>query len=215
MGQRHQYILSFPARVNVLADNGRGPIQKVFHHQWLYGANAIFALDRALTLVATSVLGAGGDYLFGTDERGYTNGEGLQAIAAAVSVDPKNGYFHGVHLYDETYTAEKPLSPDALDNNDGVTVIAFEAGNRKPLVCFATPEGLEGNHWTEDSGCGPWTPLEYLSFYYSAAEREEWLSDPEGVKHAKRVITALKNIDKLSRPMSAEQLRALLPKFSL
>ncbi len=214
MGQRHQYIVSFPAYVTQHKNNVRGPIQHVFHHQWLYGANAIFALDRALTLVHASIEdGVGGDCLFGTD-RGYTNGEGIKALAAAVSVDPKNGYFHGVHLYDETYTAEKPLSPDALDNNDGVTVIAFEAGNRKPLVCFATPEGLEGDHWTEDNGCGPWTPLEYLSFYYSAAEREAWLSNPEGVKHTKRVITALKNIDKLSRPMSAEHLRALLPKFS-
>lgn len=206
MGQRHQYIVNFPAK-NYGADNpnNRGPLTQVIHHQWLFGANAIFTLDRVLTLVKNVT--ADKDYLFGTDEKGYSNGDGINAIGAAISIDPKAGYYHNVHIFEKSFDAQKPLMADHLDNNDGVTVIQFEAGKKKPLVCFATPNHIEGSHWNHADGQhGPFTPAEYLAFYYNAKEQAAW-----NESDTKAIGRALRNIAKNSRPMTSDQLKALLP----
>jgi hypothetical protein len=144
-------------------------------------------------------------------------GHGTQAIAAAISVDPDEGYYHDVHPWDrEWYEGEEDfalpadLKPNGFDNNDGITLIRFKAGERLPGYAFITPSHLEGSHWKSGHGQGPWSAEEYLRFYYSTQEQGEWLKEVQ-----LRMELALDRISRLARLMPAQEVKALLPGFGL
>lgn len=204
MGQRHQYIVVFPATEK------KPMTAKMIHHQWLYGQSAIQALARVLTLIHHSWDGNGSDYLFGRGTDGYRQSDGINAIAAAISVDPSEGYYHKVHLWDENGADPASLEPDDFDNNDGITLIQFEMGKRHPAASFITPGHLEGSEWNEDAGRGPWTATEYLAFYYPNSEQEIWADDLKA-----KMNDALQSIQELSRPFSKQEVQKLLPKFKV
>jgi hypothetical protein len=220
MGQRHQYIVIYPEKYLGEGNPNNRPAQaEVIHHQWLYGRNTIRSLERVLTLVANTWDGEGTDYLFGRGDSGYRGSDGTDAIAAALSVCPEEGYYHNVHIWDEksqysgTQTAAfdpKDLETGQFDNNDGVTVIRFELGERLPSYCFVTPGHLEGPHWSGSVGRGPWSAREYLEFYYSPSEQAAW---PQEVQD--RMATAFKRIEENSILMDRREVAKLLPHFKL
>lgn len=207
MGQRHQYIVAFPELFYNQGNVNNKPAEaRIIHHQWLYGMGAISALGRVVTLIANSDTGEK-DHLFGRGPRGTRlAGHGEAAITAAISVDPAAGYFHEAHCYDKPVTPPQAVEPRMLDNNDGVTVLQFEAGQDKPLVCFASPGHLEGEHYAPTDGLGPWSPAEYLSMYYSIEQVAKF-----DKKDQQFIATTLQYIAEHTRPMSEEQLQALLP----
>lgn len=222
MGQRHQYVIVYPRKyLNAGNCNNRPERAEVIHHQWLYGRNAILALDRVLRLAANTWEGEGSDYLFGRDESGYTGGDGTRAIAAAVSVDPDVGYYHNVSPWEAAdwngmegrerssgYCEPQGLEPDMFDNNDGITLIRFQAGEKLPGYAFIAPSHLEGSHWKDSHGLGPWSAREYLEFYYSRAEQAEFDAETQGLMR-----NAFDRIDRLSRLMTDSEVASLLPKF--
>ena len=216
MGQRHQYIIVYPAVFyNDDNCNNRPVRAEVIHHQWLYGRSAIFSLERVLK------------YISKADKYGRTT----DAIASAISIDHDSGYFHRVSIWDKGdwntmesggdygdtgYTTPGQLTPNMFGNNDGCTVIVMpkeESG--KPYVCFVTPGHLEGEHWSESEGQGAWTPEQYLEFYYSKADRIAWNKEPEGQGLNEAVNKSLEVISKLSEPLSTDDACSLLPKFKL
>lgn len=206
MGQRHQYIVLFPELFyNDGNPNNRPAEARIIHHQWLYGVSAVMALSRVVKLVSNSLDGDGTDHMFGTGDGGTRlHNLGINAISAAISVDPDSGYFHAPHIYDEPVVPPCNVSPMMLDNNDGVTVIQFIAGSKTPRVCFATPRHLEGPYWHPSHGCGPWSPEEYLGFYYTPAELDEHF-DADVVANALRIIRGT------TEAMTAAQLTSALP----
>lgn len=196
--------------------NNKPKRAQVIHHQWLYGRSAIFSLDRVLKLVANSADGLG-DSLYGREKDGHSSEHGTQSIAAAMSVDPDEGYYHAVHIWEADawngmvkgdYTSPAKLDPNMFDNNDGCTVIQFESGQEKPKVCFVTPDDVDGEHYK--SGNGPWTPKQYLAFYYNAKDRKEWDKDLND-----DVNKAIKSVASNSRPMTKAEVSKLLPKFKI
>ncbi len=226
MGQRHQYIVIYPEK-NLNKDNPNNLPERaeVIHHQWLYGRTAILSLQRVLKLAKNSFEEGQTDYLFGRSDRGYTSGDGTHAIAAAMSCDPDEGYFHRVSIWeaadwngmkkDRYYGGPsscdpKNLDPDMFDNNDGITVIRFRSGEKLPGVAFITPNHIEGSHWDIDKGRGPFSAAEYLQFYYSVEEQMKW---PPELKRA--IGDSLSFISENSRLMGLKELQSLLPKFEL
>lgn len=214
MGQRHQYIIVYPKSFfNKGNPNNKPERAEVIHHQWLYGRSAIFTLERVLRLITNSIKD-GQDYMFGTNKSGYTSGDGTKAIAAAISVDPDQGYYHNTWVYEdnegkrETYKL-KDLTSNVFDNNDGITVIKFESGNMVPKYAFITPNHLEGKYWHNSDGNGPWSAKEYLDFYYNAKDQKEF---PLEVREA--VKRALGNIDKMAQLMSKAEVKKLLPSLN-
>lgn len=224
MGQRHQYVIVYPkVFYNKGNPNNKPERAEVFHHQWLYGRSAILALWRVLRLANNSWDGGDrSDYMFGRS--GSSLGDGTRAIAAAVSVDPDEGYYHNVWIWkpedwnamednngglgEENAGAIKSnqLKSGMFDNNDGITLIQFEKGERLPKVAFITPSHLEGSHWKNSDGKGPWTAREYLAFYYDQAEQAEW--EAELREHMEK---ALAEIERLSRPFKRGEVAKLVP----
>ncbi len=223
MGQRHQFIIVYPEKRLTSIDGIANPNNKpqraeVIHHQWLYGCNAILALARVLRLAVNNITeidaDLSSDYLFGRSREGYTSGEGTLAIAAAISVDPSRGYFHRVHILDEKYEPPQSLEPDMFDNNDGITLIQFIAGEIKPRYAYITPNHLEGKHYKEFKGSkrnlGPWSAAEYLSYYYT---RDELLAFDALMQSSVKFSIDL--IDETAVLLSKSQVSSLLPRFNL
>lgn len=208
MGQRHQYLIVYPEKQLGSNNQNNKPSQaEVIHHQWLYGRSAIFSLKRVLTLIKETTVD-GPDYLFGTQSNGYRNGDGTKAIAAAISVWPEEGYYHNVHIWEEP-CEPSDLEPDHFDNNDGITLIQFEAGNKVPKVCFITPSHLEGAHYRPTSdGHGPWSASEYLGFYYDEKDMAEFTDEVQ-----ENLKKAMEYIESNSRPFTKKEVKALLPLF--
>lgn len=227
MGQRHQIIVIYPKMfLNEGNPNNKEQRAEVIHHQWLYGHSALMALDRVLRLVRNSWDGQGTDYLFGRSDNGYTSGSGTKAIAATISVDPNEGYYHNTSIWtaadwngmesrfkgDVGYADPRELDPEMFDNNDGITVIEFRSGEMLPRVCYITPGHLEGEHYMaqELTDRGPWTAREYLEFYYSKEQQAKW--SPELRTGMEEIIA---RIETNSKYMSASEVKELLPKFGL
>lgn len=205
MGQRHQYLILYPEMyLNDGNPNNRGPVANIIHHQWLYGKSAIITLERVLKFITNNITD-NMDYNFGTNPNGYQQGEGTYALATTISVDPESGYFYRAHIYKsdtgklENYQYNE-ITPDLFDNNDGITIIGFEKGIKKPFYAFVTPNHLEGEFYKDEDGQGPWNAYEYLSFYYP--EQEVKVFD-------KKFAYIFKN----SILYSKERLKALLPNF--
>lgn len=74
---------------------------------------------------------------------------------------------------------------------------------------------MSSSHWTESKGRGAWTPEEYLSFYYSKAERTEWNKEPGGQELNKAVNESFLKIAALSEPLTSDEVQRLLPAFKL
>jgi hypothetical protein len=234
MGQRHQYVIVYDeCFYNAGNGNNRPERAEVIHHQWLYGRSAIASLERALMLIKNSWDGEGTDYLFGRTKDGSCLGDGTDAIAAAISVDPAEGYYHHVSQWvanetrgavpikeanpayfnaDGKYIPPHVLHPDHFDNNDGITLIRFKRGEKLPGYCFITPNHLEGAHWPKPElpEFGPWSALQYLDFYYSPEQQAEW-----GPELQKAMLESIARIDSMGRLMSADEVAALLPKFPI
>jgi hypothetical protein len=213
MGQRHQYIVILPKLFYNKGNVNNKPKRAfVVHHQWLYGYSAISTLDRVLRFAAHMIKDGETDYTFGRDTA--QGDSAAYAIESLMSTDVETGYFHKVHIYEDDgkieYYSPSKLHPDMFDNNDGITVIEFEKNKAKPKVCFITPNHLEGPHWSEEDGRGPWTPNRYLQFYYSTTDRQEW-SKEDREKVAETII----RINSNSRVMSESYVNKLLPKFEL
>ncbi len=218
MGQRHQYIVIYGANGDEIPERA-----EVIHHQWLYGRSAIASLERALIL-ATNSYDPTFDSLFGRSSHGHWCGDGTNAIAAAISVDPAEGYFHPVHVLENKeingavelpsgafYMPPVKLDPNDFDNNDGITLIKFKRGEVRPGYCFITPGHLSGYHWPKAGlpKFGPWTAAEYLEFYYTPTEQDtEWAPDLRQF-----MSESLARIDSMARLMTAEEVSNLLPKF--
>lgn len=207
MGQRHQYIVIYPG-MTLGKDNPNNKPQRadLIHHQWLYGASAIKALDRVLALVGNN---GPRDYHFGRSENGYAHDGGTDAIAAAISVDPSEGYYHSVNVYERNVALDE-VNPTLFDNNDGITVIEFVSGKKTPNYCFITPINLEGNYWIEAHGKGPWSAEEYLRFYYGKKEQQEWDDLTKS-----RLELSFDNIRVNADLLTGQRVRKLLPNMGI
>lgn len=220
MGQRHQVIVVYPAKFYYAGNcNNREVRAEVIHHQWLYGHTAIRTLSRMVTFIKASVTERMGDIRFGTKD-GYAS-DGTEALSAVMSVDPASGYFHNTSVWPASdwnrmeggetgYVKPQLLSPDMFDNNDGITLIQFEIGQTKPKVCYITPSHLEGKRWKKEKhGKGPWTPREYLAFYYTDRE----LKSKQFAEYRLEIEQALKNIEENTRAFTVAEVKKLLPLF--
>jgi hypothetical protein len=153
MGQRHQIYVRFPQKLGIAG----------FHHQWLYGMNAVKSLARVAEFYKNS-----SEYSPLKQSTGYGLHRQSRVIEALYSVDIKSGYWHHVaNLLDEVENGETPpevLDPRNGDNNDGITIIDLSKGDFR--YCFMSVGHLEGE--VNPETLKPMSALDYLLCYYPA-----------------------------------------------
>lgn len=219
MGQRHQIYVKFPENVGIGG----------FHHQWLYGMNAIESLNRVVEFYHADSEDKYGPLKSST---GYGLDRQSQVIASLYSTCVKTGYWHYIHNFvadevkdalresREYKTPTEILDPRNGDNNDGITIIDVSKGDFR--YCFMNIGHLEGE--VNPKKLKPLSAREYLLCYYpeffNKLGRLDWQlkRDTGGVKRRPIIdkefdlaLHSLLNIEEKAKLLTLAECKKLFP----
>lgn len=179
MGQRHQiYVVSKCDQYIALG---------AFHHQWCYGieatANAI-RLTQALIIGKTAADGKWSNYSL-NDQRE------IDVVVKAIYGLSPSGQVSMVHNKNEYLIDDNGIAhPELGDNNDGACLIIIDETSKEVRTCLFTPGHVDGEFGDECKAWKPYTPKEYLNFYYRGDDLAKALSgNKEFAKFIKMPVT--------------------------
>lgn len=209
MGQRHQIYAKMPKELGIAG----------FHHQWLYGMNAVKSLARVVKFYENQ-----SEYGPLKDTTGYGLLRQSKVIESLYSTDPETGYWHHISNFLEEYGDEPSseiLDPRNGDNNDGITILDFSKGDLR--YCFMNICHLEGEV-RDVPKLKPLSAREYLLSYYpeffNKLGRVDWqLKEQTGEVKRYQIddeefdqgLHALLSIEKTAKLLTLAECKKLFP----
>lgn len=184
MGQRHQiYVVSKKKnQYNALG---------AFHHQWCYGLRAASNIVRLANAASKAKIDS-------TDQKwveySLRDSREIDVLVKAIYGIDMDGTVSMVHNESEYLIEEGSVRPERGDNNDGAALLIIDDDEKEIRVCMFTPGHVEGNHNEKCKAWKPYSPTQYLDFYYDSAKRKEIGLDPEGVEKLNLINQPLKTI---------------------
>lgn len=152
MGQRHQIYV-------VALKNKKYSALGAFHHQWCYGATAA---TNVIRLVSAAIKAKGDKF----EPYALTDERQVDVLVKSIYGVGLDGYISMVHNESEYLIEESQIRPERGDNNDGACLVIIDNDKKRIKACLFTPGHLEGEFSNECQPWRPYTPKEYLNFYY-------------------------------------------------
>jgi hypothetical protein len=165
MGQRHQIYIIRKSKSEYTCIGA-------FHHQWCYGLKASSDVIRLALAVKRAKVQGVGPTKAEWSEYYFCDHREVDVLTKAIyGIDPEEGAVSMVHNEAE-YLIDKDGNalPENGDNNDGCALVLVDEDKQEVRLCLFTPSGVEGEYRSKVKNWVPYSPSEYLAFYYNEKE---------------------------------------------